>query len=90
MAHPLLTVLARAHVRQGLRAKGYGFAEAFQLAQTVDDELVSVAESQLAAAPAFASEAVGGPILDAIIAFLKSDAGMALITLIIKLLLGGL
>ncbi len=92
MAHPLLTQLIRARVRQSLRAEGHSLLESIQLAGSVDGDLVDTA---LAASPEAVAQidAVGalgdGTLIQKFLDFLNTDLGKALIALIKMLLLGG-
>ena len=88
MSHPLLKL----RVRAGLRAQGKGFAEINHLMDGWDDELPTMAAALLPdAEQAAAVGALGdGTLIQALIDFLKSPAGKALIEMLIKLLLGGL
>lgn len=88
MAHPLLKL----RVRAGLRAQGKGFSEINSIMDGWDDELPSIAAGMLPEAESAAAVgALGdGTLIQALIDFLKSPAGQALVQLIIKLLLGGL
>lgn len=99
MAHPVLMALVKARARQQLRASGHTFLESLQLAATVDDALVQTAADAGSievplAPPATAAAAVGvlgdGSIIKFFMDFLNSDLGKALISLLMKLLLGGL
>lgn len=92
MARPQTVVLARTKVRQALRRKGYTLIDSIQLSQSVDANLVDVAVDscppEVQEAVLKCESAVGGPILDAVLAFLDSDLGKTLIDVLLKLLLG--
>jgi hypothetical protein len=82
--------MTRARVREQLRAQGKGFLESFQLASQVDADTVATAAAL--APPSVQSKAMGfgsvgdGSILNAILDFLNSDLGKALVALIISLI----
>lgn len=88
MAHPLLKL----RVRTALRAQGKSWSEVNGIMDGWDDSLPDMAATML---PDDAKDAaVGalgdGTLIQALIDFLKSPAGQALIAMLIKLLLGGL
>lgn len=88
MIHPALVLAARAKVREQLRARGHGFGEALRLAGQVDAAALSAAASVAPTAVGAALRALGdGPVLQAIIDFLRSDPGKALIQVLLGLLL---
>lgn len=88
MAHPLLKI----QVRNGLRRQGKSFSEINSIMDGWDDGLPDIAASMLPGEhQAAAVGAIGdGTLIQALIEFLKSPAGQALIAMLIKLLLGGL
>jgi len=92
MAHPFLVHLARARVRQSLRASGHSFVESIQLAASVDADLVDTAFAVAppeALAAVDSVEALGdGTLLQKFLDFLNSDLGKMIVEIIRKLLLG--
>ncbi len=85
--HPLLRLSCRAT----LRKQGRGFGEINSIMDGWDDDLVPMAVEMLPPEHADAVGALGdGTLIQALIDFLKSPAGQALIAMLIKLLLGGL
>ncbi len=91
MAGPLFRVRTQLAVAASLRQRGYGILEARRLSQTVDDDLIGLAAATCPPDVGDGLGAIGdGTIIAAIIAFIQSPAGQALIAMLIKLLLGGL
>lgn len=85
MRHPLFNALVRRAARRELEKRGY-------TDQNIDDMLACATSDVIADAQAKAGVEMGaigdGTILNAIIEFLKSPAGQALIQALIALLLG--
>lgn len=90
MAHPVLILLARAKAREQLRAQGKGVLESFRLAGQVDEDVVSaavgLAPPDVSVKAATFGSIGDGSILKAIMDFLNSDLGKALVALIISLI----
>lgn len=88
MSHPLLTFYAKVHARRKLAADGYSFRQINDAMSQVDTQAVEAAA--FSAGPEVES-AVGklgdGTILQAIIDFLKSPQGQALIDALVKMLI---
>lgn len=91
-------ILVKGKVRRSLLALGYTVASAFAYAGEVNSDLMSTAKASLHEEHSAmleehliaAASLNGGSLIDAIIAFLSSPAGQALIAMLIKLLLGGM
>ena len=76
---------ARLALRRELRDQGYGFFQIRHLVAAAEEELINQAVAQSGVRPP-----VGGPVLDAIIEFFKSEDGKAIISVLIKILLAAL
>lgn len=94
MSHPLLTFYAKVHARRELSKQGYSFRQINDAMSQVDGQAVDAAA--FSAGPD-AEKAVGalgdGQIIQAILDFLKSPQGQALLDALVKMLialLGGL
>lgn len=89
MAHPFLYPLARAAARRELRRQGKSFSESFRLVDDATDEMVDVAVAYAGVGPVAVMQGLGdGKIIDAILEFLRSEQGQAVIAALVKLLLG--
>lgn len=87
----LFNIRLRMATRLALRKEGKGFMEIQELMSGFTDDLPQVAAGMCGVAiPAeFGAEAIGdGSILKAILDFLKSEQGQALIKMILMLLMG--
>lgn len=82
--------MVRMAVRRRLREKGYGPVEAFRITNELTDDLIDQVRAEVApeAAAIDGSAVAGGPVVDAILEFFRSDAGKALVEAILKILLG--
>lgn len=83
MSRPLLHGLVRLRVAAGLRRKGYGILEARHLSESLPGEVIDAHTT-----PETVGAIGDGTILQAIIDFLNSPAGKALIDALIQLLVG--
>lgn len=92
MVHPVLMALAKASVREQLRAKGHSLRDSIKLANMVDSGLIQTAADagaiELPTVATMGAGAVGGTIIDFLLQFINSDLGKALIALILKLIGG--
>lgn len=80
---PIFYLFARTAARRKLRAAGYSFRDINDAMDELDDDSIdAVAATMPAMAPL-----VGGPVLDAIIAFFQSEQGKALIEALVKMLI---
>jgi len=92
VSHPLLTFYAKVHARRELSKEGYSRRQINDVMGQVDGEAIDAAAAL--AGPETESEvgkvsAIGdGTILAAIMAFLQSPQGQALIAALMKMLLG--
>ncbi len=88
MSRPLLTFYAKVRARHELRSKGYSFSEINTAMGQIDDHALEAAAIMAGPETEGAVHALGdGKLIDAILAFLKSDAGKALIDALTKMLI---
>lgn len=89
MARILFYARARIQLRAALRQKGYSFAEAIALSNSVDTDTIDATVVEANAVNQV--NAIGdGKIIGAIIDFFNSPLGKTIIDLLLKLLIGGL
>lgn len=90
MIHPVLKALVRTEVRQAARRKGAGLLESLHLSKSVTNSTIEAALSESPEETRVALTAVeglgDGTLIQKFLDFLASDAGKALIGIILKLL----
>ena len=88
MRHPFFYAMVRLRTRATLRSQGYNPWQVNDLMDATEDDLIDVAAVQAqVTVPPTVGELGDGAILKAIIDFLKSEQGQALIKALITLLL---
>lgn len=89
---PLFNTRLRLAARAELRSRGYSFGEINDIVWAADDDVIDAAIEQAELDAPGVKAALGalgdGTIIQAIIDFLKSPAGQALLQALIALLLG--
>lgn len=86
MKGPIFYAMARLACRRELRRQGYSFPQISEMMDAADDDVIDAAEA--AAGGSMPVAAIGdGKVLDAVLDFLRSEQGQALIAALVKLLL---
>jgi hypothetical protein len=92
MPGPLFNVMTRVAVRRRLREQGKSLIESIRMADEATDDLIGSVQRQVAPdLPEDVEVARGlgdGKIIDAILEFLRSEQGKALIDALVRILLG--
>lgn len=90
MIHPVLKTLVRTEVRQAAREKGVGLLEAIRLSKAVTNSTIEAALADSPESTQVAltgTEGLGdGTLIQKFLDFLGTDAGKALIALLLKLI----
>lgn len=87
MRGPLFYALTRLHARGALRRQGYGFFQINEMMDAAEDDIIDAAAMEVGIPRTGLGD---GTIIQAILDFLRSEQGQALISALIKLLLGAL
>lgn len=88
MSHPLLTFYAKVHARRELSNQGYSFRQINEAMSHVDGQAVSAAAFSAGPEVEGAVGKLGdGTIIQAIVDFLKSPQGQALIQALVQMLI---
>lgn len=87
MHGPVFYAVTRLATRRELRKSGLRQAQVNDLMDACDDDVIDAAEVAASVAPADLAKIGDGTILQAIIDFLKSDAGQALLKALVTMLL---
>jgi hypothetical protein len=86
----LFCVLVRAEARKAYRAQGFSFGESWRKAAELTDDVIAAAvpDAEKVAGVKVVGQLGDGSLLAALIEFLKSPQGQALIQALLKLLMG--
>ena len=75
-------VSVRRETREALRRQGYGPFKIRRILEDATDDVIDLAVEESGVSPP-----AGGPLLDAILAFLRNDEGKKIIDALLKILL---
>lgn len=89
MRGPVFRTMIRVRASRGLRRLGYSHVEVAEMMDDCDDDVIDAAAVSAAVTIPPTTGAIGdGSIIAAIVEFLKSEQGQALIKALIALLIG--